>query len=100
MRELPHAHTNLLGLIFFYFLFLYVPSTEFEDGLRQRFATNTEQERLEWMQAIGLAGYDVKRAQLKYLREQIDKKRGMIHDVDVDMLRLQTGKEIGDLINF
>uniref|UniRef100_A0A8D8H6Q0 phosphatidylinositol-3,4-bisphosphate 4-phosphatase n=1 Tax=Culex pipiens TaxID=7175 RepID=A0A8D8H6Q0_CULPI len=67
---------------------------EFEDGLRQRFATNTDQERLEWMQAIGLAGYDVKRAQLKYLREQIDKKRGMIHDVDVDMLRLQTGKEI------
>ncbi|XP_055603104.1 inositol polyphosphate-4-phosphatase type I A isoform X2 [Uranotaenia lowii] len=67
---------------------------EFEDGLRQRFATNTDQERLEWMQAIGLAGYDVKRAQLKYLREQIDKKRGRIHDVDVDMLRLQTGKEI------
>lgn len=78
----------------------YVFYLEFEDGLRQRFATNTEQERLEWMQAIGLAGYDVKRAQLKYLREQIDKKRGMIHDVDVDMLRLQTGKEIGDLINF
>ncbi|KXJ78924.1 hypothetical protein RP20_CCG003052 [Aedes albopictus] len=72
----------------------YVFYLEFEDGLRQRFATNTEQERLEWMQAIGLAGYDVKRAQLKYLREQIDKKRGMIHDVDVDMLRLQTGKEI------
>lgn len=78
----------------------YVFYLEFEDGLRQRFATNTEQERLEWMQAIGLAGYDVKRAQLKYLREQIDKKRGMIHDVDVDMLRLQTGKEIGDLIDF
>lgn len=78
----------------------YVFYLEFEDGLRQRFATNTEQERLEWMQAIGLAGYDVKRAQLKYLREQIDKKRGMIHDVDVDMLRLQTGKEIGDLIRF
>ncbi|XP_065084950.1 inositol polyphosphate-4-phosphatase type I A isoform X2 [Ochlerotatus camptorhynchus] len=72
----------------------YVFYLEFEDGLRQRFATNTEQERLEWMQAIGLAGYDVKRAQLKYLREQIDKKRGTIHDVDVDMLRLQTGKEI------
>lgn len=49
---------------------------EFEDGLRQRFATNTDQERLEWMQAIGLAGYDVKRAQLKYLREQIDKSAG------------------------
>ncbi|XP_055618165.1 type II inositol 3,4-bisphosphate 4-phosphatase isoform X3 [Toxorhynchites rutilus septentrionalis] len=72
----------------------YVFFLEFEDGLRQRFATNTDQERLEWMQAIGLAGYDVKRAQLKYLREQIDKKQGTIHDVDVDMLRLQTGKEI------
>ncbi|XP_058064443.1 inositol polyphosphate-4-phosphatase type I A [Anopheles bellator] len=66
---------------------------EFNDGLRQRFAANTEQERFEWMQAIGLAGYDIKRAQLKYLREQIDRKRGMIHDVDIDMLRLQTGKE-------
>ncbi|XP_058444865.1 type II inositol 3,4-bisphosphate 4-phosphatase isoform X2 [Malaya genurostris] len=72
----------------------YVFYLEFEDGLRQRFATNTDQERLEWMQSIGLAGYDVKRAQLKYLREQIDKKRGLVHDVDVDMLRLQTGKEI------
>ncbi|XP_058831634.1 inositol polyphosphate-4-phosphatase type I A isoform X2 [Topomyia yanbarensis] len=72
----------------------YVFFLEFEDGLRQRFATNTDQERLEWMQSIGLAGYDVKRAQLKYLREQIDKKRGLVHDVDVDMLRLQTGKEI------
>ena len=52
------------------------------------------------MQAISLAGYDVMRAQLKYLREQIDKKRGNVVDVDVDMLRLQTGKEIGDLIQF
>uniref|UniRef100_A0A2M4CZ46 phosphatidylinositol-3,4-bisphosphate 4-phosphatase n=1 Tax=Anopheles darlingi TaxID=43151 RepID=A0A2M4CZ46_ANODA len=67
---------------------------EFQDGMRQRFTANTEQERLEWMQAIGLAGYDMKRAQLKYLREEIDRKRGMIHDVDIDMLRLQTGKEI------
>ncbi|XP_053698380.1 inositol polyphosphate-4-phosphatase type I A isoform X2 [Sabethes cyaneus] len=72
----------------------YVFYLEFEDGLRQRFAANTDQERLEWIQAIGLAGYDVKRAQLKFLREQIDKKRGLVHDVDVDMLRLQTGKEI------
>ncbi|XP_052873427.1 inositol polyphosphate-4-phosphatase type I A [Anopheles cruzii] len=71
---------------------------EFNDGLRQRFAANTEQERFEWMQAIGLAGYDIKRAQLKYLREQIDRKRGMIHDVDIDMLRLQTGKETGELL--
>uniref|UniRef100_A0A182N1G6 phosphatidylinositol-3,4-bisphosphate 4-phosphatase n=1 Tax=Anopheles dirus TaxID=7168 RepID=A0A182N1G6_9DIPT len=67
---------------------------EFNDGLRQRFAANTQQERFEWMQAIGLAEYDIKRAQLKYLREQIDRNRGTIHDVDIDMLRLQTGKEI------
>uniref|UniRef100_A0A2M4A4V2 phosphatidylinositol-3,4-bisphosphate 4-phosphatase n=1 Tax=Anopheles triannulatus TaxID=58253 RepID=A0A2M4A4V2_9DIPT len=67
---------------------------EFQDGMRQRFTASSEQERLEWMQAIGLAGYDMKRAQLKYLREEIDRKRGMIHDVDIDMLRLQTGKEI------
>uniref|UniRef100_A0A182S6S9 phosphatidylinositol-3,4-bisphosphate 4-phosphatase n=1 Tax=Anopheles maculatus TaxID=74869 RepID=A0A182S6S9_9DIPT len=67
---------------------------EFNDGLRQRFAANTQQERFEWMQAIGLAEYDIKRAQLKYLREQIDRHRGTIHDVDIDMLRLQTGKEI------
>uniref|UniRef100_A0AAG5DV14 phosphatidylinositol-3,4-bisphosphate 4-phosphatase n=1 Tax=Anopheles atroparvus TaxID=41427 RepID=A0AAG5DV14_ANOAO len=72
----------------------YVFYLEFDDGLRQRFAANSQQERLEWMQAIGLAGYDIKRAQLKYLREQIDRKRGTIHDVDIDMLRLQTGKEI------
>uniref|UniRef100_A0A2M3Z0D9 phosphatidylinositol-3,4-bisphosphate 4-phosphatase n=1 Tax=Anopheles braziliensis TaxID=58242 RepID=A0A2M3Z0D9_9DIPT len=67
---------------------------EFQDGMRQRFTANSEQERLEWMQAIGLAGYDMKRAQMKYLRGEIDRKRGMIHDVDIDMLRLQTGKEI------
>uniref|UniRef100_A0A182QHM5 phosphatidylinositol-3,4-bisphosphate 4-phosphatase n=1 Tax=Anopheles farauti TaxID=69004 RepID=A0A182QHM5_9DIPT len=72
----------------------YVFYLEFNDGLRQRFAANTQQERLEWMQAIGLAEYDIKRAQLKYLREQIDRNRGTIHDVDIDMLRLQTGKEI------
>ncbi|XP_058127328.1 inositol polyphosphate 4-phosphatase type II isoform X2 [Anopheles coustani] len=72
----------------------YVFYLEFDDGLRQRFAANSQQERLEWMQAIGLAGYDIKRAQLKYLREQIDRKRGTVHDVDIDMLRLQTGKEI------
>ncbi|KFB39647.1 AGAP000124-PA-like protein [Anopheles sinensis] len=72
----------------------YVFYLEFDDGLRQRFAANSLQERLEWMQAIGLAGYDIKRAQLKYLREQIDRKRGTVHDVDIDMLRLQTGKEI------
>uniref|UniRef100_A0A182PTU4 phosphatidylinositol-3,4-bisphosphate 4-phosphatase n=1 Tax=Anopheles epiroticus TaxID=199890 RepID=A0A182PTU4_9DIPT len=72
----------------------YVFYLEFNDGLRQRLAANTQQERLEWMQAIGLAEYDIKRAQLKYLREQIDRNRGTIHDVDIDMLRLQTGKEI------
>uniref|UniRef100_A0A182W428 phosphatidylinositol-3,4-bisphosphate 4-phosphatase n=1 Tax=Anopheles minimus TaxID=112268 RepID=A0A182W428_9DIPT len=72
----------------------YVFYLEFNDGLRQRFAANTQQERYEWMQAIGLAEYDIKRAQLKYLREQIDRHRGTIHDVDIDMLRLQTGKEI------
>lgn len=40
------------------------------------------------------------RAQLQYLREQIEKRRGNRVDVDVDMHRLQTGKEIGDLIQF
>jgi inositol polyphosphate-4-phosphatase len=73
---------------------------EFEDGLTQRFATNTDQERTDWIQAIRLAGYDVMRAQLQYLRDQIEKRRGNRIDVDVDMHRLQTGKEIGDLIQF
>lgn len=84
----PHASTRLILVPF--------SRAEFQDGMRQRFTANSEQERLEWMQAIGLAGYDMKRAQLKYLREEIDRKRGMIHDVDIDMLRLQTGKEIGE----
>lgn len=40
------------------------------------------------------------RAQLQYLREQIERKRGNTQDVDVDMLRMQSGNDIGDLINF
>lgn len=63
-------------------------------------ATNSEAERTEWIQTIRLAGYDVMRAQLQYLREQIERKRGALQDVDVDMLRLQSGKDIGDLIQF
>lgn len=47
-----------------------------------------------------MASYNVMRNQLQYLREQIEKKQNAIHDVDIDMLRLQTGKEIGDLIQF
>lgn len=47
-----------------------------------------------------MASYSEMRAQLQFLREQIEKKRNTTQDVDVDMLRLQTGKEIGDLISF
>ena len=42
-----------------------------------------------------MAGYDLMRAQLQYLREQIEKRRGSHRlDVDVDMHRLQSGNQI------
>lgn len=42
-----------------------------------------------------IAGYDLMRAQLQYLREQIEKRRGSHRlDVDVDMHRLQSGNPI------
>lgn len=85
--------------------------TEFEDGLNQRLGATTEQDRDDWVQALRMAGYDLMRAQLQYLREQIEKRRGSHRlDVDVDMHRLQSGNQIlgeqfkrgdvGDLIKF
>lgn len=77
--------------------------TEFEDGLNQRLGANSDQERLDWVQALKMAGYDLMRAQLQYLREQIEKRRGSHRlDVDVDMHRLQSGNQIlgEDLIKF
>lgn len=42
-----------------------------------------------------MAGYDLMRAQLQYLREQIEKRRGSHRlDVDVDMHRLQSGNQV------
>lgn len=73
---------------------------EFDDGLKQRLAAETEKERTEWIQSIQIASYGAMRAQLQYLREQIERKRGNTQDVDVDMLRMQSGNDIGDLINF
>lgn len=72
---------------------------------------NSEQERDSWVQAIRMAGYDLMRAQLQYLREQIEKRRGSHRlnvDVDIDMHRLQSGNQalgensdtIEDLIKF
>lgn len=53
------------------------------------------------MQAIREASYDQLRAQMQQLREQIELRRGNASgDVDVEMMRLQVGKEIGDLIQF
>lgn len=70
---------------------------EFEDGLHQRLGTTSEQERHEWVAALRMAGYDLMRAQLQYLREQIEKRRASHKmDVDVDMHRLQMGNNIGD----
>lgn len=49
------------------------------------------------MQAIRMAGYDLMRAQLQYLREQIEKRRGSHRlDVDVDMHRLQSNQVLGE----
>lgn len=75
----------------------YVLKIEFEDGLNQRLGTATEQERNEWVQFLRMAGYDLMRAQLQYLREQIEKRHTSHRmDIDVDMHRLQTGNSIGD----
>lgn len=42
-----------------------------------------------------MAGYDLMRAQLQYLREQIEKRRGSHRlDIDVDMHRLKSGNQI------
>uniref|UniRef100_A0A1B0CWN1 PH domain-containing protein n=1 Tax=Lutzomyia longipalpis TaxID=7200 RepID=A0A1B0CWN1_LUTLO len=71
---------------------------EFDDGVTQRIATNSEAERLEWTQAIQMASYGELRKQLQVLMEKIERKRGNTHDLDVDMLRLQNGREI-EIIN-
>lgn len=68
---------------------------EFEDGLTQRIATNSEAERADWTRAIQMASYGELRKQLQMLMEKIERKRGNTHDLDVDMLRLQNGREIG-----
>uniref|UniRef100_A0A336M172 phosphatidylinositol-3,4-bisphosphate 4-phosphatase n=1 Tax=Culicoides sonorensis TaxID=179676 RepID=A0A336M172_CULSO len=67
---------------------------EFNDGLKQRLACHTEMERSDWIQAIKLASYEVIRAQMHTLREQIEKKRGNRQDVDVELVRVQQNKEI------
>jgi len=84
-----------------YFILFY--KLEFDDGLNQRLGANTIEERNEWVQALRIAGYDIMRAQLQYLREQIEKRRASHKmDVDVEMHRLQTGNmNIGeDLMKF
>lgn len=71
--------------------------------MNQRLGANTIEERNEWVQALRIAGYDIMRAQLQYLREQIEKRRASHKmDVDVEMHRLQTGNmNIGeDLMKF
>lgn len=75
--------------------------TEFQDNLKQRLSTNTEAERTDWIQAIRHASYEEMRKKLQSLREQIEKRRDTKQDIDVDMMRLQIGKEIGEnLIEF
>lgn len=74
---------------------------EFQDNLKQRLSTNTEAERDAWVEAIHHASYEEMRKKLQKLREQIEKRRDNKQDIDVDMMRLQIGKEIGeDLIQF
>ena len=78
-----------------------IDSTEFQDNLKQRLSTNTEAERADWIQAIRHASYEEMRKKLQSLREQIEKRRDTKQDIDVDMMRLQIGKEIGEnLIEF
>lgn len=73
---------------------------EFQDSLKQRLSANTETERNDWVQAIRHASYEEMRKKLQQLREKLEKRRDNAQDVDVDMIRLQVGKEIGDLIKF
>lgn len=40
------------------------------------------------------------RKQLQMLREKIDKRKGNVQDINVEMIRLQNGKDLGDLITF
>lgn len=81
---------------FFFSIF----SPEFNDGLKQRFACSSEVEKSDWIDAIKMASYEKIRAKMHDLREQIEKKRGNRQDVDVEVARVQEGKEIGDLITF
>lgn len=69
--------------------------------MSQRLGATTEQERNDWVQCLRMAAYDIMRAQLQHLREQIEKRRGSHRlDVDVDMHRLQLGNEsLGDKAN-
>lgn len=92
-------------IFFFNFCFTFFAldfgiDAEFQDNLKQRLSTNTEAERTDWIQAIRQASYEEMRKKLKNLREQIERRRDNKQDVDVDMMRLQVGKEIGDLIQF
>lgn len=75
---------------------------EFQDNLKQRLSTNTEAERTDWIQAIRYASYEEMCKKLQTLREQIEKRRDVKQDIDVNMMRLRIGKEIGeeDLIQF
>lgn len=94
------AHNFFGALIFICFLILFFEYIEFQDNLKQRLSTNTEAERADWIQAIRQASYEEMRKKLKNLREQLEQRRDNKQDVDVDMMRLQVGKEIGDLIQF
>ena len=88
----------MVSRLSFFFL---IDSTEFQDNLKQRLSTNTEAERADWIQAIRHASYEEMRKKLQSLREQIEKRRDTKQDIDVDMMRLQIGKEIGEnLIEF
>lgn len=73
---------------------------EFQDSLKQRLSANTESERQDWVHAIRHASYEEMRKKLQALRERLEQRRDNAQDVDVDMMRLQVGKEIGDLIEF
>lgn len=72
----------------------------FQDGLKQRLAAHTIESRTSWISAIKSSSYTEMRRQLQKLREQIEKKRTPAQDVDVDTMRIQSGREIGDLITF
>lgn len=67
---------------------------EFEDGLRQRIGTSTEADRNDWIKAITRASYDELRRRLQLLQEQLDRKKGAVQDIDIEMLRLQSGTSV------